>query len=78
MPNYAEYPAPVTDGYAPVTDAWVETIPGTLAEYTPPTNPEADALAKAHDWYDPKAVHERNKFNPWGIFGHKRETEEVS
>lgn len=34
--------------------------------YAPVTNPEADALAKAHDWYDPKAVADRNRFNPWG------------
>ena len=53
MPNYAEYPAAVTEGYAPVT------------------NPEADALARAHDWYSPEKVAERNRFNPWGIF--KRE-----
>ena len=55
MPNFAEYPAPVTEGYAPVT------------------NPEADALARAHDWYSPEKVAERNKFNPWGIFGKKLE-----
>lgn len=47
-------------------------------EPAPVTNPEADERAKAHDWYDPKAVAERQKFNPFGIFGHKRETEEVS
>ena len=60
MPNFAEYPAPVTEGYAPVVDA-------------PVTNPEADALARAHDWYSPEKVAERNKFNPWGIFGKKLE-----
>jgi hypothetical protein len=60
MPNFAEYPAPVTEGYAPVVDALV-------------TNPEADALARAHDWYSPEKVAERNKFNPWGIFGKKLE-----
>ena len=38
--------------------------------YAPVTNPEADALAKAHDWYDPKAVHDRNRFNPWGGVAH--------
>ena len=53
------YPEP--DGYAPVTDAWIETTPGTLAEYVPPTNPEADALAKAHEYYDPKAVADRER-----------------
>jgi hypothetical protein len=57
-----EWNEPQTEGYAPVVDQ-------------PPTNPEADALAKAHDWYDPKAVHDRQKFNPWGIF--KRETEDA-
>jgi len=69
MPNYAEYPAPVTDGYAPVTDAWVETIPGTLAEYLP-TNPAADEAARAHDYYSPEKVAERNRFNPWGGVAH--------
>ena len=38
--------------------------------YAPVTNPEADALARAHDWYDPKAVHDRNRFNPWGGVAH--------
>lgn len=46
--------------------------------YAPVTNPEADELAKANDYYNPDAVAERNKFSPWGIFGHKRETGEVS
>jgi len=69
MPNYAEYPAPVTDGYAPVTDAWVETIPGTLAEYLP-TNPAADEAARAHDYYSPENVEKRNRFNPWGGVAH--------
>ena len=41
--------------------------------YAPVTNPEADALARAHDWYSPEKVAERNKFNPWGIFGKKLE-----
>ena len=50
-----------TEGYAHVTDAWVETTPGTLAEYTSATNPEADALAKAHDWYSPEKVAERER-----------------
>lgn len=58
------------DGYAPVTDEWVETAPNTLAEYTPPTNPEADALAKAHDYYSPEKVADRNRFNPWGGVSH--------
>jgi len=61
-----EWNEPLTgEGYAPVVDQ-------------PATNPEADALAKAHDYYSPEKVAERNKFNPFGIFGHKRETEEVS
>lgn len=29
--------------------------------YAPVTNPDADALAKAHDWYDPKAVADRER-----------------
>jgi hypothetical protein len=61
-PIQPQWNEPQTEGYAPVVDQ-------------PPTNPEADALAKAHDWYDPKAVHDRQKFNPWGIF--KRETEDA-
>jgi hypothetical protein len=46
-----------TEGYAPVVDA-------------PVTNPEADALAKAHDYYSPEKVAERNRFNPWGGVSH--------
>ncbi len=38
--------------------------------YAPVTNPEADALARAHDWYSPEKVAERNKFNPWGGVAH--------
>lgn len=44
-------------GYAPV-----------VAAEPPPTNPEADALAKAADYYSPEAVAERNKFNPFAMF----------
>lgn len=33
-----------------------------------PTKPEADALAKAADYYSPEAVAERNKFNPFAMF----------
>lgn len=61
MHDEREQPVEPGDGYAPVTDAWIETTPGTLAEYVPPTNPEADALAKAHDYYDPKAVADRDR-----------------
>jgi hypothetical protein len=60
-----------TEGYAPVVDNVEAHIQAVEAErYAQPTNPEADALAKAHDWYDPKAVAERNRFNPWGGVAH--------
>ncbi len=36
-----------------------------------PTKPEADSIAKALDYYDPKAVAERERRNPFNIF--KRE-----
>ena len=65
-----------TEGYAPVVDNAEAHLQAVEAErYALATNPEADALAKAHDWYDPKAVAERNRFNPWGIF--KREKEDA-
>ena len=62
------------EGYAPVTNPTIDDlIPEAMRQeleaeqrYSQPTNPEADALAKAHDWYDPKAVADRQKFNPWG------------
>jgi hypothetical protein len=38
--------------------------------YAPVTDPEADALAKASEYYDPKAVADRNRFNPWGGVSH--------
>jgi hypothetical protein len=38
--------------------------------YAPVTNPEADALAKAHDYYSPEKVAERERFNPWGGVAH--------
>ena len=63
-----------TEGYAPVVDnAHIQAV--EAERYALATHPEADALAKAHDWYDPKAVHDRNRFNPWGIF--KREKEDA-
>jgi hypothetical protein len=43
--------------------------------YAPVTNPEADALAKAHDYYSPEKVAERNRFNPFTMF--RREPEGV-
>ena len=39
--------------------------------YALATNPEADAIAKAHDYYSPEKVADRNRFNPFAIF--KRE-----
>jgi hypothetical protein len=38
--------------------------------YAPVTNPEADALARAHDYYSPEKVAERERFNPWGGVAH--------
>jgi len=64
-----EWNEPQTEGYAHVTDAWVETAPNTLAEYLP-TNPAADEAARAHDYYSPEKVAERNRFNPWGGVAH--------
>jgi len=40
-----------------------------------PTKPEADSIAKALDHYDPKAVAERNRFDPFRMF--RRETEDA-
>lgn len=39
--------------------------------YAPVTNPDAEAQAKALDYYSPERVAERNRFNPFNIF--KRE-----
>jgi hypothetical protein len=52
---------PQTEGYAPVVDQ-------------PPTNPEADALAKAHDYYSPEKMAARNR-SMFSIF--RREKEEA-
>ena len=46
-----------------------------MAAYVPATDPQADALAKAADYYSPEAVAERNRFDPFRMF--KRETEET-
>lgn len=43
--------------------------------YAPVTNPEADAIARAHDYYSPEKVAERNRFNPFAMF--RREPEGV-
>ena len=70
-PIQPQWNEPQTEGYAPVVDNAEAHIQAVEAErYAQPTNPEADALAKAHDWYDPKAVAERNRFNPWGGVAH--------
>ena len=39
--------------------------------YAPVTNPDAEAQAKALDYYSPERVAERNRFNPFAVF--KRE-----
>ena len=46
-----------------------------MASYVPATDPKADALAKAADYYSPENVAERNRFAPFRMF--KRETEET-
>jgi hypothetical protein len=42
--------------------------------YAPVTNPEADAIARAHDYYSPEKIAARNR-SVFSIF--RRETEEV-
>lgn len=69
LPEPVWYDVP-TEGYAPVTNLEAHVQAVEAERYAQPTNPEADALAKAHDWYDPKAVHDRNRFNPWGGVAH--------
>ncbi len=39
--------------------------------YAPVTNPDAEAQAKALDYYSPEKIAERNRFNPFAVF--KRE-----
>lgn len=48
-----------------------ETLADPLWNEPEPTKPEADSIAKALDYYDPKAVAERERRNPFNIF--KRE-----
>jgi hypothetical protein len=88
-PVQPQWNEPQTEGYAPVTDAdryakaLDRTNRATDAEIEKAisvnearvTNPEADALAKAHDYYSPEKVAERQKFNPFGMF--RREPEGV-
>jgi hypothetical protein len=54
------------EGYAPVVEA--EPLADPIWNEPEPTKPEADALAKAADYYSPEAVAERNKFNPFAMF----------
>jgi hypothetical protein len=74
--------APVVDPEpAPLIDAQTcepinphpepETLPDPIWNEPEPTKPEADALAKALDHYDPKAMADRDRFNPFNFF--KRE-----
>jgi len=72
-----EWNEPQTEGYAPVVDAPVTNpeahIQAVEAErYAQPTNPEADF------WSRGLAPSEPEKKHRFSIFGHKRETEEVS
>jgi len=43
--------------------------------YAPVTNPDAQAHAKALDYYSPEKIAERNRFNPFAVF--RREPEGV-
>ena len=52
-----------------------ETLADPIWNEPAPTKPEADAIAKAVDYYDPKAVAERNRFDPFRMF--RRETEDA-
>ena len=52
-----------------------ETLADPIWNEPAPTRPEADAIAKAVDYYDPKAVAERNRFDPFRMF--RRETEDA-
>lgn len=60
------------EGYAPVVEA--EPLADPIWNEPEPTKPEADFSAKAHDYYNPKAVAERDRFNPFNIF--KRESDQ--
>ena len=59
------------EGYAPVVEAEPLADPIWNEPEPEPTKPEADSIAKAHDYYDPKAVADRERRNPFNIF--KRE-----
>jgi hypothetical protein len=74
QPMYAPQPEGTSQDPIPQPE-W--NAPQPTEGYAPVTNPEADALAKASEYYDPKAVADRNRFNPFSIFGHKRETEDA-
>lgn len=50
-----------TEGYAPVTNPEAHIQAVEAERYAQPTNPDADAIARAHDWYDPKAVADRER-----------------
>jgi hypothetical protein len=56
-------------------DVVADEQPEPVEGYAPVTNPEADAMARAHDYYSPQAVAERTKFNPFGMF--RREPEDA-
>lgn len=57
------------EGYAPVIEP--EQLADPIWNEPESTKPEADSIAKALDHYDPKAMAERDRFNPFNIF--KRE-----
>lgn len=81
-PVYAAADAVVADAYAVeiiselTGDPAIEAESGLHGEavsedgYAPVTNPEADAIAQAQDWYSPEQVAEREKASrPWSGMG---------
>jgi hypothetical protein len=58
-PVQPQWNEPQTEGYAPVVDQ-------------PATNPEADTIARAQEYYSPEKMGDRNR-SVFNIFRHKRE-----
>jgi hypothetical protein len=71
LSSFAEV-EPQPDGYAPVTNPEAHIQAVEAERYAQPTNPEADF------WSRGLAPAEPEKKHRFSIFGHKRETEEVS
>ncbi|MEY2759800.1 MAG: hypothetical protein RIR33_3578 [Pseudomonadota bacterium] len=73
--DYANSVPPAPESVEPDDDGIEHPQPEWNEDHAPVTNPDAEAQAKALDYYSPEKIAERTKFNPFAVF--RREPEGV-